>query len=369
MNIQLKTMAVAFLQAGLVGAMPAFGQAVGPLQFQATLARGTANIGLPGPRIGYEDRIPEGKVLDAQYAILHALMGYQGHYGDSTAADQALLASMDLSITPLNGAERAILDAKLGQIRSERNNGIATAATKKHISLQAMAERHRELIRRHQASLSVQPKGSLSSKAAAAPVSAERQRAMTLALLEPINALKAAKTPEEVRAAVDRFNAAADAFGKHYRVGSEEGLNPGAALDREVAIYGLERAESERLGGKKPGAGAGVAGLPDAATLATKADLDARFDGQGRKVAAPWRTDNLAFNPIRPASASVETQNAPAARADSEPPAPKGGKAAKDERGLFGMLGSLFAGLFRTLSRVASAVFSGVVGVAKAVIS
>jgi hypothetical protein len=367
MNTSMKTLAVAVLQAAVVGAMPAFGQVGGAMRFNAALAHTTVVIGLAAPRIGYEDRIPEGKVLDAQYAILHALMGYQGHYGDAAAADQALLARMDLKVEALNGPERATLDFKLGEVRHDRNLGVPKTDTKKFISLQQMSDRHRGLIRDHAARLTVLPKGALSSAAPTKPATAaSSQQDLTLALIAPLNAIKAARTPVETRDAVARFNAAAAAFDKGYHVTCEDGASPGAALYQAKEIYTAERAAALAMSADQAAA---ARLLPDAATLATKADLDARFDGQGHKVNTPWGQDGLRSFSKSPSDPSSLTQNAPSARSDREPPAPGKGDGKGGNPGLFGMLGSLFAGLFRTLTRVAAAAFAGASGVVKAVLS
>ena len=50
-------------------------------------------------------------------------------------------------------------------------------------------------------------------------------------------------------------------------------------------------------------------------------------------------------------------------------PAPAGGSKGGPKPGLFGMLGSLLGGLFRTLGRVASALLHGEIGVGKALLS
>lgn len=344
-------------------------------RFNESLAKTTAVIGLTGPAIGYEDRVPEGKVLEAQYAILHALMGFSGHYGDSAAAEQQLLRSMDLQVTPLTGADHAILDHELGEVRHDRNGGIPKTDTHRTISLQSMAERHRALIRAHAGAIKALARGTLSSgsgsattptpagRATPAAPTPRQQYDRVLDLINPIKDIRAAGTPKQLAEAVARFNAAAAAFGRGYSVTATQ---PGEALRQAVAIYDAERSAAASMGAILPDNA--VLALPDSSTLASKAQLDARFDGAAGGSTIPGGLGGVRFSPSRGGDGSELTQNAPAWRHGHEPPAPKD-EAGGGGMGLFGFLGLFFKAVLRTAVRVVSAAFNGAVGVTKALFS
>jgi hypothetical protein len=106
----------------------------------------TASIGFRGAALGYEDKVPAAKILDLQYALLHALGDWSGHPQDKDR-ELSLLKSAGITVTPLAPEQRVILEDKLQAIRTKRNFGVPNGANNRRpMSLQQMAESHRALI-------------------------------------------------------------------------------------------------------------------------------------------------------------------------------------------------------------------------------
>lgn len=316
-------------------------------------------------------------VANLQYAILHALMGWTGGDNPGYAAyksqDVTLLEKAKVAVTPLSSdKDRGDLRRQLDAVRLARNDGRKSVYNKKPISFEQMQERHRLILTGYGSRIKVGTTGTVGSdggstvsekdKKAAFDAQAARMAELTPAL----KALSTAQNEVQFEDSLKAFNAAAAKFGKGYKIERKEGESYAEVVERARNVYSTETAELQKLAGTIKGASTDGM-FADVESLKATGSF---FDGaNGSKVpvvkgAMDGKKDtNQAARVLGGGKDSVapSTSKAPPSPNKSE----KGGKAP----GLFGMLGSLLGGLFRTLSRVATAAFQGAVAVGKALLS
>ena len=119
-------------------------------------------------------------VAPAQFAILHALLGWKGGssptYSFYQAKDQSLLDQAGIKVRPLEDAtQRVMLEEELGRVRHDRNNGHRNLYNKStFISPETMIARHHGIIVNYADHITV---GSVGSDGAKAPAVKEIGRA------------------------------------------------------------------------------------------------------------------------------------------------------------------------------------------------
>lgn len=344
----------------------AFGQAGAPVfHYSVPVPNGAAQIGLRGAALGYESRVSGAEGLELQYAILHALVGWDGS-ASTMSHDQALLTKAGVQVTPLaDRASRVVLNDKLQEIRTARNFGVPSVHNaRKPISLQRMAERHRELIEANSASIKIVAPGAASySGSAPDGASAEYQ---LRSLRDQLTALTGTSAGDDAgwRAGIVSINATLAKLGGPT---IDASAPRAASVDAILSFYDQKRA-SVAADAAKSGR---TLSLEDATTL--RGRYASFFDGAKGADATP----TVNAHPSGGAGNSSLTVNAPTERKDSGVPGMKAGTNTEPSHpshgehkpGLFGMLGSLFGALFRTVGRVVGAVVKGVVGVVKAILS
>lgn len=298
-----------------------------------------------------------------QFAILHALMGWQGGtnpgYAFYETKDRNLLRSLGIAVEPIGDrAQRAIVETRLAEIRGLRNfGGAKTTAQTEAKREAAMVAQHEALISRYAGHIkytALMPDAK-SDPALAASV---RQDAAVRGLVRPLQDMAAADSDPAFARAVDRFNAQAGKLGKGYKVFYEVGQPRRPALEAALRVYGAERAEALRM--------ARAANKPGETQVPFTGELEAlwkkeagRFDGAGggSQPRVDTRDDGalsqITFNAAEPREAVVV--NAP--REDRAVTTGRPGGANK-KPGVFGLLGEMLKALGRTLSRVARALFS-----------
>jgi hypothetical protein len=312
-------------------------------------------------------------IAPAQFAILHALLGWRGgsspDYSFYKSKDEPLLAKSGITVRPLEDAtQRALLEEDLQRVRHDRNNGHKNIYNKaSFISPETMVARHRDIIAKYADRITVGTVGSDMGKSA--PLSGAQKRelfdaqAALLARLTPaMKALAESADQASFEKNLAAFNDAAAGFvGRRYKLSREAGESFASVVERARNIYSTEAAQLQGLAAES---GVSTAGL--VADLESLKGRGAFFDGaNGEKIPV---TGPGSFN-------STRDPNAAAPAPSNAKPALKGAvpspdlKKAERKPGLFGMLGSLLGGLFRTLGRVASALLHGAVEVAKAVLS
>jgi hypothetical protein len=363
-NLTTKRLAVSLLQSALLSPALAFGQAAGGVFHFSVPGAGaggaTVAIGFRGEALGYETRVPQGQILEVQYAILHALAGWDGDYASVRTHDTALLTQAGIQVAPLDPTARRILDSQLGEIRKERNFGVPSHENAhRPISLQQMAEKHRELIAQYQQSGQVKYVApGAATYGAAGPTAAQRQAALQDLTIGIAKLAAVAPTDDAGwRAAVAAVNATLARFGRGDLVDASK---PRAdAMSGLLAVYDRELTTAKVAAGGRP--------LPLPETAALRNQYGALFDGSaGPKPVIP-SGDQLTAGLRR--DAALNATYAPMPMVVPAPHSASGDGDQDHQSGLLGMLGGLLMGLFRTVSRVVSAAIGGAIGVVKALFS
>ncbi len=347
-----------YLGLALLLPLSANAQTASVFHFLVPNGAATASIGFRGAALGYEDKVPGGKILVLQYALLHGLTDWSGHAQDRDA-DLALLKEAGITVTPLAPEQRVILEDKLQSVRTKRNFGVPNAGNNRRpMSLQQMAEAHRALIAENAANIKYGAPGTGGDATRMTPAARERllgELATELAALAAVPASDDAGWAKAVAA----VNATAAQFGRKDAV--IDAASPrAAASSAALAVYERERAAAAA----DATAEHRTLTLPQAAELRDK--YGALFDGS----AGPRPNLGLPTGPLNTGRREM-SHNAQGPGSDLPVPSPE--KSHGGGPGLFGMLGGLIGGLlkglFRTAVRVAGAVVHGALGVAKALFS
>lgn len=322
----------------------------------------------------YQAAVDAAGTARAQYAILHALVGFRGgsnpSYNVYKAPNEALLNDAHIhvdEVTDPAAAKQLIL--KMDEIKIARNNGRKDASHRSVISEVEMVRRHGALIAQYADHIKLT---SGTPAPGAADTKAERvalfnKQAQRLGkLLPPLTAMEDATDQAAFEKSLADFNDAAANFpGRHYKIERESGESFAHVFERARNIYS---SEAMHLQGYADETGSPTKGL--VADLESLKSRGAFFDGaNGEKVPVvkPGSFDSKS----NPNEHPLITPDSGKSALKTEVPNPAGATAKKggEKPGLFGMFGSLLGGLFRTLSRVATALFKGAVGVVKAVLS
>ena len=323
-----------------------------------------------GAEAGYETKARQASVgVDkAQYAILHALLGWKGGANPSfsyyKAKDLEVMRKAGISVRELSDPnERAALEVELGRIRHDYNNGVKNVYNKStHISAAQMVQRHKALIEKYADRVT----GWTAAPAGPAPAALAGYRAQNdrvTALIDPLNAMAQARTDADFDAALARFNAAAAAFGKGYQLSRAAGESYESVRKRGLAVYETERLAAITLGGslQDPALDQSLEALKNKAGLIFEAGQNAGKLPAGQGSFESSTDPNAAASRLGSGLTADVKQGAP--------PRPEAKPGAESKPGFFGMLGTLFGGLLRTIGRVLHAVVKGLIGVGKALFS
>jgi len=311
------------------------------------------------------------RLENAQWAILHALLDWQGGtnppFGFYKDKDGPVLRKLGISVQPvIDPTTRAILTDSLVNIRRQYNTGRINHYNRgDHITLQQMRQRHKELIRKFAANISFGASGvaSASGRATQSPEAAYREQDERVTeLIKTLNDMATAdqhKDDAAFAAAVAQFNLVAAGFHNGYELKRGRGESRQDVRNRGLKIYGDEQKRAVALADQLRGAE--LTGAQERA----KGQSNAPFgEGSGSgQVGAGGAGSFAKSDPNNLANANLK------ADVKVDPPAPDLKPGDKQKPGLFGMLGAFLGALFRTIGRVATALFKGLVGVGKALFS
>ena len=332
------------------------------------------SLSLPVSAMPYEAAAAGVGVAPAQFAILHALLGWRGGssptYSFYRAKDEPLLLKSGITVRPIEDAtERAMLENELMKVRRDHNNGRRNLYNKSSfITPEKMVERHRGLIEKYADRITVGSASADGKTAALPPGTGNRTRELfaaqdgLMARLTPaMKALADSKNQAAFEANLRAFNDAAAGFGDGSTVTRRAGESFASVVDRARAVYASQSLKLQRLAVDSGSTAAVLAGLE------SLKGRGAFFDGaNGEKVPLVAAGS---FGSTRDPNSAAGSSSGSLTADKVSVPAPAGGSKGGPTPGLFGMLGSLLGGLFRTLGRVASALLHGVIGVGKALLS
>jgi hypothetical protein len=308
-------------------------------------------------------------VAKVQFAILHALLGWKGGSNPSfsyyKAEDLQVLQKAGVSVQELTDqSQRATLEIELGNVRHDYNNGVKNVYNKStHITADKMVQRHKALIDKYADHVTGWT-GTAAGETADATAAYRIEDGKVTALIAPLNAMAQAKTDADFDAALAQFNAVAAGFDNGYQLSRAAGESYDAVRSRGLAIYEKERQFAIALGSKLNNPA-----LNDSLE-ALKNKTGVMFDAataSGKLPAGPG-SFNSSTDP-NDAAARMGGAGLSADVPKSNPPKPQAKAGGKEQPGLFGMLGSLLGGLFRTIGRVIKAAVGGLIGVGKAIFS
>lgn len=330
-------------------------------------------------------------VARIQFAIIHQLTAYEsqnlGGYGDFEswrARDNEILAALkskagiEIRVTPIPRELRAAFWDKVRVIRGDFREGKGAASrhsgqTRKPISPEELARRHRQLIGEYQDHIKVLQAGTGSSPEtkpqADKPLteaSFKEQAALYDGLLKAAEAMAGAHDEAAYVAAVAAFNIAAAKYAAGVQLRGDP-KDARADLQRAAAFVDLKREGLMHMdmalhGGTQPSV------YQSGVLERLKAKEGGFFDGL--PGAEKPQTRPGGFNNASNPEGYLPGGQKPNLTAATTPPSPE---KKEHKPGFFGMLGGLLGklltGLFRTVSRVAGAVFKSLGLIGKALFS